>query len=61
MVQDKYLIKYSDENKVERQTQFTDWDSTAFFVHLLDERELTYKVYEKQGEQWVEILAEKGE
>ena len=64
VTQDKYLIKYKNENNVDRQTQFTDWDECSFFVDLLDERKLTYKVYEKQQNirytdgQWVEILAE---
>jgi hypothetical protein len=45
---DKYLITHTDDNSVERQTQFTDWDTTAFFARLLDERKLSYKVYEKR-------------
>jgi len=65
--QDKYLIKHKDANNMDIQTLFVDWYSCAFFVHLLDERKLTYKVYEKQQNvrytdgRWVEIVAEKGE
>lgn len=67
MADDKYLITYKDDNKDDRQTQFTDWDTCAFFARLLDERNLSYKVYEKQQStrytdgRWVEIVAEKGE